>query len=152
MEGAPEHEPAAPARRIAVLEGEDHLRHAGPEGGTLTTRPITFSGERLFVNADCPQGRLRAEVRDRDGKPIAPFTLENSVPFSGDRTLEPMRWKEGSGLSALAGKPVRLHFELTDGSLYAFWVSRDDTGRSDGYVGAGGPGFVGVLDTVGETR
>ena len=31
-----------------------------------------------------------------------------------------------------------------------FWVSRDDTGRSEGYVAAGGPGYPGVLDTVGR--
>ncbi len=122
----------------------------GPKMGTLTTRPLSFSGKRLFINADAPRGRLRVEVRDRDGNPIAPFTLANSIPFSGDRTLEAMRWKGGADLSALAGKQVRLHFEVTNGSLYSFWISRDDTGRSDGYVAAGGPGYNGVVDTVGR--
>jgi len=43
-----------------------------------------------------------------------------------------------------------LRFELTSGSLYAFWVSRDETGRSDGYVAGGGPGYPGPVDTVGR--
>jgi len=44
--------------------------------------------------------------------------------------------------------PVRFH--LRNGSLYAFWVSRDPSGASDGYVAAGGPGFTGPTDTVGQ--
>jgi hypothetical protein len=50
----------------------------------------------------------------------------------------------------VCGKPVRFRFALRDGSLYAFWVSRDGTGRSDGYVAGGGPGFTGLTDTVGR--
>ncbi len=123
---------------------------AGPDGGVVTTRPVTFEGKHLFVNAAVTGGRLRAAVLDEKGEPIAPFTLENSVPFSGDGTLEMLQWNGGDDLSALRGKPVRFQFELTGGSLYAFWVSRDATGRSDGYVAGGGPGFTGPTDTVGR--
>lgn len=123
---------------------------AGDQAGQLTTRPIEFTGKRLFVNAQVPQGSLKAEVRDLDGNPIAPYTLENSLPFTGDSTLTELTWKGGEDLSSLAGKPVRLHFELTKGSLYAFWVSPDESGRSNGYVAAGGPGFTGSTDTVGK--
>ncbi len=123
---------------------------ADAQGGTLTTRPITFNGRRLFVNANVPDGELRAEVLDESGQPIEPFTLANSIPFTGDSTLAPMTWEGGSDLAALRDKPVRLRFELSGGSLYAFWVSRDDSGRSDGYVGAGGPGYDGVVDTAGR--
>ena len=61
-----------------------------------------------------------------------------------------MIWKSGADLSSLRGKPVRFRFELTNGSLYAFWVSRDENGRSDGYVAGGGPGYTGIIDTVGK--
>lgn len=123
---------------------------AGARGGTLTTRPVTFNGTHLFVNAQVPDGTLRAEVLDESGQPIEPFTLANSVPFTGDSTLQPMAWNGTSDVTALGGKPVRFRFELADGSLFAFWVSRDATGRSDGYLGAGGPGYHGVVDTVGH--
>jgi len=123
---------------------------AATHTGRLTTRPVTFSGKYLFINASVPQGRLRAEVQDLSGKPLVPFTLENSLPFTGDSTLAQMRWQGGADLSVLGGKPVRLHFELEGGSFYSFWVSKDVTGRSDGYVAAGGPGYTGTRDTVGR--
>jgi hypothetical protein len=123
---------------------------AGPSGGTLITRPITFNGAHLFVNAKVPNGSVRAEVLDQNGQPIEPFTLANSVPLIGDSTLAPMVWEGGSDLASLSGKPVRFRFELAGGSLYAFWVSRDDTGRSDGFLGAGGPGYDSLIDTAGR--
>ena len=54
------------------------------------------------------------------------------------------------GRASLAGRPVRIHFEVTNGALYSFWISRDDTGRSDGYIAGGGPGYDGPTDTVGH--
>ena len=50
----------------------------------------------------------------------------------------------------MSGRPVRFRFQLTNGSLYAFWVSPDATGASHGYVAAGGPGFTGPRDTTGR--
>jgi hypothetical protein len=76
--------------------------------------------------------------------------MANSIPFSGDSTIKDLKWEGATDLSALAGQPVRFRFELTNGSLYAFWVSKDDTGRSDGYLAGGGPGYTGVIDTVGR--
>lgn len=49
-----------------------------------------------------------------------------------------------------AGRPVRFRFQLTNGSLYSFWVSPEESGASYGYVGAGGPGFTEPTDTVGK--
>ena len=37
-------------------------------------------------------------------------------------------------------------FHLADGQFYAFWVSPDKSGASNGYVAAGGPGLVGPTD------
>ncbi len=123
---------------------------AKDQSGTLTTRPVTFSGKHLFVNVNAPHGGLRAAVLDRDGNAIEPFTLANCVLLSTDSTLEPVTWKGGSDLSGLAGRPVRFQFELSDGELYSFWVSKDDSGRSDGYLAGGGPGYTGPTDTEGK--
>jgi len=125
-------------------------RNANMQGGTLTTRPLTFSGKYLFVNVDNPQGSIRAEILDRDGHVIAPFTLENSRPLSVDSTAAHLHWKGGDHLSSLHGKPVRFRFHLENGKLYSFWVSPDKSGASHGYVAAGGPGFTGPTDTVGQ--
>jgi len=122
---------------------------ASGKAGTLTTRPLTFKGKNLFVNADCPEGELKVEVLDKSGDVIEPFTLDNCERVSVDRTLVQVNWEESKDLAALAGKPVRFRFHLGNGSLYSFWVSSDKSGASYGYVGAGGPGFTGPTDTVG---
>jgi len=124
---------------------------AGEETETLTTRPVTFQGKHLFVNADCPKGELKVEVLDKDGKVIKPFALKNCEPVSNDKTLVQVNWQENKDIAVLAGKPVRFRFHLRNGSLYAFWVSPDKSGASHGYVGAGGPGFTGPTDTVGKS-
>ncbi len=121
---------------------------ADKETGTLTTRPLTFTGTYLFVNVDCPDGELRAEVLDKDGRVIEPFTLDNCKPVSCDKTLEAVTW--GQDLAKLSGQPVRFRFSLKNGSIYSFWVSPDRSGASYGYVGGGGPGFTGARDTVGN--
>jgi len=136
---------------IAILRRDGFASlDAGPAGGRMTTRPLRFSGRRLFVNADVPEGRIRAELRDAENRPIEPFTLDASIPFAGDSTITELRWASADDFSTLAGQPVRIHFEVTNGSLYSFWVSKDGSGRSDGYVAAGGPGYTGPVDTVGK--
>jgi hypothetical protein len=124
---------------------------AGEQEGTLTTRPVRFGGKHLFVNAATMNGELRVEALDKNGKVIAPFTPENCVPITTDKTLLAVRWKGVDDLAALAGKTVRFRFHLRNGALYAFWVSPDASGASRGYVAAGGPGFTGPTDTVGST-
>lgn len=123
---------------------------AHKDGGTLTTRPVTFRGKHLFVNIDCPDGQLTVEILDKQGNTIEPFTLKNCRRISSDKTLTQIIWKQSNDLSALIGKQVRFRFHLKNGSLYAFWVSPDKSGASHGYIGAGGPGFTGPRDTVGK--
>lgn len=122
---------------------------AGTAPGTLTTRPLRFSGTQLFVNAAGGHGELRAEMLGEDGRVIEPFTTANCAPVRADSTIANVAWKGAADLSALRERPVRIRFTLTNGSLYSFWVSRDHSGRSDGYVAGGGPGFTGPTDTVG---
>ena len=123
---------------------------AGDARGTLTTRPLTFKGKRLFVNVDNPEGALTVEVLDQAGAPLDGWTADRCEPVSTDSTLTEVRWRGGKDVSSLAGMPVRFRFHLTRGSLYAFWVAPDERGASHGYVAGGGPGFTGPTDTVGR--
>jgi uncharacterized protein YndB with AHSA1/START domain len=138
---------------LAVLrrDGFTSMDAAASEG-QLTTRPVKFSGRYLFVNVDAPHGRLTAEVLDAAGQRIEPFTRARCVPVTADSTLQQMSWKGADDLSSLAGKTVRLRFWLSDGRLYAFWVSTQRSGASHGFVAAGGPGFTGPTDTIGKPR
>ncbi len=90
-------------------------------GGAMTTKPLTFSGSRLLLNyATSAAGSLKVEIRSADDLPIPGFTLKDSAELFGDSTTQIANWKNGSDVSRLAGKPIRLHFELKDGDLYSF--------------------------------
>jgi hypothetical protein len=130
------------------LPGEGGIirgRVTGNSAGTLTTRPVQFSGRHLFVNGDLGDGHLRVEVLDRDHTVIAPYTAAACAPVSGNATKIAVNWT-AANLGDLAGRAVRFRFTLTKGRLYAFWVSAKQTGESGGYPAAGGPGFSGPAD------
>lgn len=122
---------------------------AEEEPGELVTRPVKFSGDQLFVNVDAPEGQLLVEVLDVDGNVLEPFSMENCIPVSTDRTLWAVNWFADEDLGSIAETPVRFRFRLENGSLYSFWVSQDPSGASGGYVGAGGPGFTSSIDDKG---
>jgi hypothetical protein len=120
---------------------------AGETEGVLTTRPVRFAGKHLFVNVDDSKGDLRVAILNQEGQAIPGFTSENCVPIATDRTLHRIRWKGVADLSSLTNQVVRLRFHMKNGSLYAFWISPESSGASQGYVAAGGPGFASNRDT-----
>jgi hypothetical protein len=132
------------ATGIAKLrrDGFASLR-AGALEQSVLTRPVTFTGGHLFVNAT---GTLRAEVCTEQGVPIPGFTAVDCLENTGDHTKVGVRWRGDANLARLAGQPVRFRFYLQHGDLYAFWVSHEATGASTGYVAAGGPGFSSSQD------
>lgn len=125
--------PAGLARRVGVARG------------TLTTRPLRFSGSRLFVNAEVKDA-LRVEILDRNGRTIEPFTSAKCVPVTGDGTRHIVQWTGQPSIESLAGQVVRFRFTLSRARLYAFWVSGSPRGHSGGYVAAGGPAYTGPRD------
>lgn len=120
---------------------------ADAQGGVLVTRPVTFTGRYLFVNADVPAGELRVEILDERGAVIEPFSRGNCHPVQTDSTRVPVVWHRAGDLSALSGRPVQFRFHLHTGKLYAFWVSASPTGASRGWLAAGGPGLAGPVDS-----
>jgi hypothetical protein len=116
------------------------------EEGTLTTRPVQFSGRHLFVNVDARAGELRAEALDRQGKMVPGFGAADCLPIRVDSTRQRVAWKRAPDVSSLAHKPARFRFTLRNGRLYSFWVSPDTSGTSHGYLAAGGPGLPGLVD------
>jgi hypothetical protein len=139
--GTPENREAGGSTGLATLRRDGFASlDAGGVEGSLTTRPVVFTGKHLFVNVDAPRGELRVEVLDERGQPIAPFALAESVATSADSTRQAVVWKATDDLSPLAGRAVRFRFTLKNGRLFAFWVSPDRTGTSRGYLAAGAPG------------
>ncbi|MBI3919814.1 MAG: hypothetical protein HY318_00245 [Armatimonadetes bacterium] len=88
--------------------------------GTLTTKVFTFSGRKLFINAESAGGEVLVEMLDESEGPIPGFTMEDCVPFRGDGVREEVKWKSDNRLADLAGKPVKLRFRMTRAKLYSF--------------------------------
>lgn len=122
---------------------------AGKSEGTLTTRPVRFSGKHLFVNAESESGELRAEVLNESGEVIAPFSRDRCASIQTNKTLTEVNWSGAKDLANVTGKLVKFRFYLKNAKLYAFWASSEKSGASQGFVAAGGPGFSGPKDTVG---
>jgi hypothetical protein len=102
------------------VDGFASLR-AAADPGELVTRPITFKGDRLVMNfATRPEGHVRVEVQDAEGKPLPGLTLDDCPPIRGDEIEHEVAWKGDAKLGALAGKPVRLRFHLRDADVYSF--------------------------------
>ena len=91
-------------------------------GGELVTKPLTFEGGNLTINAETSgAGSIRVEVQEADGTPIEGYELDECPPIFCDSLRHVVRWEHmGGDLRDLAGKPVRLRFEVKDADLYAF--------------------------------
>ena len=88
--------------------------------GTLTTKPIRMSGDRLLLNADASQGSVRVEILGTDGRPLPGFGRKDAVEVKGDSLRHGVSWKQGADLSRLKGKPIGLRFHIERGKLFSF--------------------------------
>lgn len=94
--------------------------HAGYQLGELITKPITFEGGRLTLNlSTSAAGGIFVEIQDAAGKPIPGFTMAECRELNTDDLACVVSWKNGSDLSSLSGKPIRLRFRLKDADLFA---------------------------------
>ncbi len=130
--------PGAPAELSLYIQerenrdGPGHLRrhtlrldgfasvYAPLSGGAMITKPLVFSGNRLEINfATSAGGRLRVEIQDEQGTPIPGFALDDCHLQYGDQLDRVVTWQGGTDVGALAGRPVRLRFELKDAHVFA---------------------------------
>ncbi len=89
-------------------------------GGELLTRPLTFTGSKLVVNfSSSAAGEIRVEVQDAAGNPLPGFRLNECPPIFGDAIERAVTWENGSDLTSLQGRPVRLRFVMKDADLYS---------------------------------
>ena len=94
--------------------------NAGYETGEFITKPLIFSGNQLELNfSSAGAGNVRIEIQDADGKAVEGFTLEDSDSLRGDSISQFASWQKNSNLSSLAGKPIRLRFQMNEADLYS---------------------------------
>jgi hypothetical protein len=90
-------------------------------GGELLTKLLTFAGSQLVLNVSTSAaGSVRIEIQSVDGQPIPGFAMADCHEVYGDDLERTVGWKGNPDLGALAGKPVRLRFEVRDADLYSF--------------------------------
>ena len=90
------------------------------DGGACLTKPLIFSGRRLFLNyATSAAGSLRVEIQDHEGRPVPGFSLDESEEIFGNSINQVAHWSGGSDLGALAGRPIRIRVVLKDADLYS---------------------------------
>jgi hypothetical protein len=67
------------------------------------------------------------EIQDSDGKPLDGYSLADCPEIFGDTIARTVVWKDDSkDVSLLAGKSVRLLFELKDADIYSFRFGSDE--------------------------
>ena len=94
--------------------------YARMTGGEMVTNPLVFKGKELVMNfATSTAGSIRVEIQGEDGTPLDGYSLESCPEIYGDAIEEVVAWEGGSDVGKLAGKPVRLRFELKDADLYS---------------------------------
>ena len=89
------------------------------QSGILVTRPLLIAGSELYVNYRCPEGELRVELLDADGKAIPGYSYEDALPLKGDSTEAKVRWKSTDKLPLTNGT-LRLKFHVSQGEIFSF--------------------------------
>ncbi|MFZ9682474.1 MAG: hypothetical protein ACO3DQ_04625 [Cephaloticoccus sp.] len=96
-------------------------------GGSMTTVPFTYSGDHLELNfATSGAGEVRVELQDAEGNPLTGFSLDDCDPLIGDRIDHTVTWHGRGSLSGFIGRPVRLHFVMSDADIYSFRLAQKE--------------------------
>lgn len=106
-------------RYVLRTDGFISIR-AGAAIGDLVTKPLIFSGNELIVNyRTSAAGSLRVEIQDVAGVPVPGFGLADCRLIVGDAIEHRVGWQNDPDLASLAGKPLRLRFEMRECDLYS---------------------------------
>jgi hypothetical protein len=93
---------------------------AGEDEGSVLTEPFSLPAGELHLNVDASQGSLVVQVCDENAKAIPGF--EASTPVKGDKADVAVQWS-GRKIQELANKKVCLKLQLTQASLYSYWLA-----------------------------
>ncbi|MCH7558875.1 MAG: hypothetical protein IIB56_15685 [Planctomycetes bacterium] len=93
-------------------------RAAGDAPGTLLTRPLVVTGDRLTLNADAKVGEIRARLLRADGRPLPGYSFEDCRPMTVDALDFELRWKRP--FRRLKGQRLQIEFRLQRAKIFAF--------------------------------
>ena len=96
---------------------------AGAVPGKIVTRPLTFEGKTLYVNAKiADDGWLKGELQNIEGEPSAHYRLDACDAVTGDVLSARVTWGKRKRIELSDDEPWRIVFELKNAKLYSFWV------------------------------
>lgn len=100
-------------------DGWAGYKPAEPEkpGIVLTKAISATAGDLLRLTADAEGGSVVVTILDEAGREIG-----RSKPITANVTRAAVEWEGGNPFAALAGKAVRVRFELSRAAVYAFSI------------------------------
>lgn len=106
-------------RRVTVPRNRFASVAAGARGGSVTTKPLRFSGRRLHLNySTSAAGAISCELLRPDGAPIPGFTSAEFQPLFGDELDAAVTWR-GRDIADAQVNPLRIRFVLRDANVYS---------------------------------
>jgi hypothetical protein len=106
-------------RYVLRIDGFTSL-HADYAGGEMISRVFTFSGRELSINySTSAAGMMCVEIQSPEGQALPNYRLADCMPLVGDEIESVVRWRHGTDVSHLSGKPVRLRYVLQDADLFS---------------------------------
>jgi hypothetical protein len=113
-------QPTARIDRYAMRPDGFVSIRAGYGGGTFTTKPLLFEGSSLYLNfSTSAAGAIRVALLNPDGTPVDGYGTDKCEEIIGNMLDRPVQWESGADISAFAGIPLRLQFQMKDADLYA---------------------------------
>lgn len=94
--------------------------HAKSKVGVARTKPFTFKGSALSLNAATSgAGNIYVEICDASGAPLPGFAMDDCDVVFGDFLDRRVTWKGKGDLSRLAGQPILLRFRMNEADIYS---------------------------------
>ena len=125
---APREAPESKRKKICRI-GLARLRRDGfvsldaDDQGLVVTRPLTFDGTALYVNAQVENGGyIKAELRGTTNQSVEPYVLSNCRAVTGDSTKAHVTWDGADTIDRPDGQSLRIAFEIKNARLFSFWV------------------------------
>jgi hypothetical protein len=98
------------------LDGFFSLDAASTQG-TATSKPLTFTGQRLQLNVRAT-GTVRVALVNADGSAIPAYSFAHCEPITGDFVMTNVRWSGSDVITGISG-PIRIKLEMQNAKLYA---------------------------------
>jgi hypothetical protein len=121
-------EPQRAGLGLATLKPDRFIAlHAGNETADLSTYSINLPSNKIFVNASTkPDGWVRLEILEADGKSVVNFSEADCTPITGDSIAHVVHWKGSDTDAKIAGRRIRIRLRAQNADVFSIGSSESD--------------------------